>query len=158
VSYNGPISGTPLGGGASGGAKVTDSGHMARLERMLSPATDAAVGAGLRIGANAIVEEARFNLNSGAISGPGHIPGVAGGYSKSDTHELEKSLAVGETIEVADSIHTTAGAFGVPHAVYQELGTPTVLPRPNLQLATRARRGVVAPAVADELRRVRNAT
>lgn len=158
MSYSGTISGTPLGGGGNGGSKVTDTGHLARLERMISQQSDEAIAEGLRIGAQAIVDEARFNLNEGAISGPGHIAGIEGGYSKSDTHELEESLAVGETIDVADSIHVTAGSFGVPHAVYQEFGTATVLPRPNLQLASRARGKDAAPAIAAELRKVRNAT
>jgi hypothetical protein len=156
MTYFGPMSGTPLGG--DGGSKVTDTGHLARLERMISPESDAAVTAGLRTGAQAIVDEARFNLNDGAISGPGHIPGPAGGYSKSDTHELEESLAVGEVVDELDTIHVPAGAYDCPHAVYQELGTEKVLARPNLQLATRAVRHTVAPAIAEELRRVRNAT
>jgi hypothetical protein len=156
MSYFGNITGQPLGGGGRGGSKITDSGHLARLERALQVEVPAA--AGLVRGGNAIIEEARFNLNEGAISGPGHIPGPAGGYSKSDTHELEESLAVQEPIENADTIYVAAGAFGVAHAVYQELGTPTILPRPNLQLAARAKRNEVAPAIADEMRKARNAS
>lgn len=155
MTYFGDISGTPLGGGGSGGAKVTDTGHLARLRRALE--VEDAVSAGLLRGGQAIIDEARFNLNEGAISGVGHVPGPAGGYSKSDTHELEESLAVHEPVEVADTIYVAAGAFDCPHAVYQELGTEHMLPRPNLQLATAARGHETAPAIAEEMRKGRNA-
>jgi hypothetical protein len=140
--------------GAQGMSRITDSGHFARLERAL--AIDAPVSAGLMLGGQAIIEEARFNLNDGAISGPGHVPGPPGGYSKSDSHELEKSLAVHEPIETAGTIYVAAGAFDCPHAVMQELGTEHMLPRPNLQLATIARGRETAPAIAAEMRKARN--
>lgn len=137
-------------------ATVTDTGHLARLERALS--VEDAVGHGLTRGAQGIVDEARFNVNDGAISGPGHIPGAPSSYAKSDTHEYEQSLSVGEVIEVADTIYQTAGSHGVPYGIMLELGTSKMLPRPNLQLATRAKRNEVAPAIADEMRKARNGT
>jgi hypothetical protein len=136
-------------------SRVTDSGHLARLTRAL--AVEAPVSAGLVLGGQAIIDEARFNLNDGAISGPGHVPGPPGGYSKSDTHELEQSLAVHEPIETAGTIYVAAGAFDCAHAVAQEFGTERMLPRPNLQLATIAKGRDTAPAIAAEMRKARNA-
>lgn len=133
--------------------KITDNGHLARLQRAL--AVDEPVAAGLLIGGQAIIDETRLNLNDDAISGSGHVPGPAGGYSKSDTHELEESLAVQDPIEVGDTVYVAAGAFDCAHAVMQELGTSKMLPRPNLQLATIARRGETVSAIANEMRKVR---
>jgi len=135
--------------------RITDSGHLARLQRAL--AVNEPVSAGLTQGGQAIIDEARLNINEGAISGSGHIPSPAGGYSKSDTHELEESLAVREPIEAAGTIYVAAGAFDCPHAVMQEFGTSKMLPRPNLQLATVARGGETALAIAAEMRKARNA-
>lgn len=141
-------------------SKITDSGHLGRLERAL--AVEAPVSAGLLMAGQDLVDVVRFNLNNGAISGPGHIPGAAGSYSKSDSHELEQSLAVHEPIEMATSIHVAAGAFDCPHAVYQEFGVKEgepgyVAPRPNLQLGAIETRHNAMGHIASEMRKARNA-
>lgn len=120
--------------------------HAARLRKLMLSRILPAMGEELESGADAIVETAKHNLNDGAISGSGHIPGPPFGYSNSDTHELEQSFHRGDTIETAGEIKSSVIA-DAPHAIFQELGTSKVLPRPNMQLATEEHRSDVAEAL-----------
>lgn len=132
---------------------VTDTGHLKKLRALISPEAERAIAAGLERTADGIVDETRENLNDGAISGIGHVPGPPGGYSKSDTHELEESLHRGVTEETGDTISTSAAA-SAEHGLYQELGTSKVAPRPNLHLATIARGKDAVRYIADGLAEV----
>jgi hypothetical protein len=125
--------------------RLTDN-HEQRLERMRLGRVLPALGEELEAAAESIVTTAQQNLNDGAISGPGHIPGPPGGYSNSDTHELEQSFHRGETIEMAGEVKSSTIA-DAPHAIYQELGTSKVQPRPNMQLATEEVRPTVIEAL-----------
>lgn len=118
----------------------------ARLRKMEPTRILAALGEELEAGADAVVETARFNLNDGALSGSGHIPGPPGSYSKSDTHELEQSFHRGETIASPGEVSTSAIA-DAPWAIYQELGTSKMQPRPNMQLAVGENRKKIARAL-----------
>jgi len=113
---------------------ITDH-HAQRLAKMSPRRIIPALADVLEEGAQAIVDTARFNINDGAISGSGHIPGPPGGYPNSDTHELEQSLRVGDTIETPQQVKTSAIA-DAPYAAYVERGTSKAEPRPYMELAT----------------------
>jgi len=121
--------------------KFTDN-HAQRLAKMAPSRVMPAFGDQLDKGAQSLVEHARYNINDGAISGAGHVPGPPGGYPNSDTHELEQSLHKGEVIETPNEVRTAAIA-DAPHAAYVELGTSKAAPRPYMQLATEEVRGAV---------------
>jgi len=125
--------------------KVTDN-HAARLVRLNPARIMPAMGEELGAAAQAIVDVARQNINDGAISGPGHAPGPPYGYPNSDTHELEQSLHVGEIMETATEIKTSAIA-DAPYASYVELGTSRALPRPYMQPSTEEVRPTVIEAL-----------
>jgi hypothetical protein len=125
--------------------RVTDD-HAARLKRMLPDRIRTAMADQVDAGAQSIVEHARHNINDGAISGAGHVPGPVGGYPNSDTHELEQALHKGETVDTGGEIRSRA-VSSAPYAGYVELGTSRAGPRPYMQLATEE----VRPAVVEGL-------
>jgi HK97 gp10 family phage protein len=123
--------------------RITDN-HAQRIARLSPSRIIPRLGEVLEDGAQAIVDTARQNINEGAISGPGHVPGPPGGYPNSDTHELEKSLHASELTATGDEIKASAVA-DAPHSGFVELGTSRAAPRPYMQLATEENRpGVIA--------------
>lgn len=126
--------------------RLTD-GHGSRLQRLALSRMAPALSQELNAAADSIVETAQRSLNDGAISGSGHIPGPPGGYSNSDTHDLEKSFHRSGSVEVGSEIRTSVVADS-DHALYQELGTSKMAPRPNMQLATNEVRPTVIEALA----------
>jgi hypothetical protein len=133
--------------------KVTDTGHLARLQRMLSGQTDTAVGEALREGAEAIAEEAKFSIKDGAISGPGHIPSAPGEPPNADTHDLDESIHVGEVTQDGGSIKTAVIADS-EHALPMELGTSTIAERPFMRPATEMHRQDIVKGVQAAVRKV----
>lgn len=131
---------------AAGVIKITDN-HAARLARLNPANILPAMGQEIEAAAQSIVDIARFNINDGAISGPGHIAGAPYGYPNSDTHELEQSLHVGETLETPGEIKTSAIA-DAPYSAWVELGTSRALPRPYMVSSTEEVRPTVLPALA----------
>lgn len=125
--------------------RVTDN-HAQRLARMAPSRIMPVLGEELVFGAGQIVDYARANINDGAISGPGHIPGPVGGFPNSDTHELEQSLHVGELIETPGQIQTAAIA-DAPYAAYVELGTSRAGPRPYMEPSSQELRPTVMEAL-----------
>jgi hypothetical protein len=125
--------------------RVTDN-HAARLLRLARSRVLPALGEELTHAAQTIVDTMRHEMNDGAISGPGHIPGPPYGTAKSDTHQMEESLHVTPLIETPGEIRTGAAA-DTPYALYVELGTSRALPRPGLQLATAEHRTDVREAL-----------
>lgn len=96
----------------------------------------------------------RNNMNDGAISGSRHVPGPPYGSAKSDTHEMEQSIHVGEVIETPTEIRTAviAGGDEAPYAIYVELGHSNALPRPGLSLAVQEVRPTVMDAIEGRFR------
>lgn len=128
--------------------RVTDN-HLARLMKMQPARIMPAMGEELESGAQAIEETMRRNMNDGAISGSGHIPGAPGSYAKSDTHKLEESIKAGELVETPTEIKTSvsAGDSEAPYGIYVELGHSGAAPRPGLQLATGEHRDDIVEAL-----------
>lgn len=128
--------------------RVTDN-HAARLAKMMPSRIMPAMGEELQSGAQAIEDTMRRNMNDGAISGSGHIPGPPGSYASSDTHKMEESIKAGELVETATEIKTSvsAGDSEAPYPLYVELGHSGVAPRPGLQLATEEHRSDITEAM-----------
>lgn len=127
---------------------VTDHGHAARLARLSSPALFDALGHALLTSAGSIAEDAAESVRANSISGPGHIPSKPGQPPNADTHDLDESIHVGELIETPGQIQTAVIADS-EHAIWMELGTSTILPRPFLMPATiRGRKGMLQRIVA----------
>lgn len=130
--------------------RITDH-HAARLLRLSPSRILPAMGEELQAGAKAIEDTMRRNMNEGAISGSGHIPGAPGDYAKSDTHKMEESIKAGELVESATEIKTavSAGDSEAPYPIYVELGTSKAAPRPGMQLAIEEHRGDITEALGD---------
>lgn len=117
--------------------------HKARLARLSSPALINNVGLALLATGKVIEEDIRFNMNDGAISGPGHIPSLPGESPLSDTHALEQSIHVTELERTPDAIQTTVqeGGPSAPYAAALEYGFGNIAERPHMRPATeRARK------------------
>lgn len=128
--------------------KVTDSGHAARLQRLASPALIEALGRALVASAEAIGDDAAESIRADSISGPGHIPSEPGQPPNADTHDLDESIHVGELIDVGNGIQTHVIADS-DHALWMEMGTSKILPRPFLTPAMiRGRRDTWEQVVA----------
>jgi HK97 gp10 family phage protein len=119
--------------------RVTDNGHVARLERMASRPLVDAIGNALLHGAGLIAESARHSIKDGAISGAGHVPSAPGQPPNADTHDLDQSIHVGELIETTAGVQTAVIADS-DHARYLENGTSRIAPRPFLAPATELHR------------------
>ena len=109
--------------------KLDDRAWQSRLDRLASPELVAVLGQALLEGAQAIAEDAAHSIRDGAISGPGHVPSAPGEPPNADTHDLDESIHVGELIETPDRIQTAVIADS-DHALYMELGTSRIAPRP----------------------------
>lgn len=125
--------------------RLTDH-HGPRLLRMAAPLILPALGEEIQAGAQSIVDIARHNINDGAISGPGHVPSAPGEYPKSDTHDLEQSLHVGELIATEQGVTTSAIADS-DHAAYLELGTSRMAARPFMVPSTEEVRPTIIEAL-----------
>ena len=99
--------------------------------------------------AKIVSEFAQKKIKEGAVSGPQHIPGPPGGYSNADTHDLDTSIKRQRDGGTKGSALVVATA---PHAIYQELGTVNMEPRPNLQLAEKAKRKEFKEAIAKRIK------
>ena len=126
---------------------LDDGAHVARLNRLVSPEFIAALGNALLEGAETIAEDAIFSIRDGAISGSGHIASLPGDPPNADTHDLDESIHVGELIETPSQIQTAVIADS-GHALYMELGTSRIAPRPFLSPAMQANRPTVLRRVA----------
>ncbi len=128
-------------------ARITDGGHVARLERLAGPAMAAGIGAALIEGAEAISADARFSIIDGAISGSGHVPSQPYHAPNADSHDLDESIHVGDLIETDRGVQTAVIADS-DHA-WIEIGGSKILPRPYMGPATqRNREGVLVRIVA----------
>lgn len=132
--------------------RITDN-HGPRLARLAPAPIFDAMGEEIGAAAQSIVDIARQNINDGAISGPGHVAGAPYDYPKSDTHELEQSLHVGELLETASEVKTSAIA-DAPYASYVQLGTSRALPRPYMDTATEEVRPTVIAALSARFREI----
>ena len=128
--------------------RISDGGHIARLQRLAGERVLAEVGQALVVGAEMIAADAKFSIIDGAISGSGHVPSLPGQPPNADTHDLDESIHVGDLIETDRAIQTAVIADS-DHAAAMELGTSLVLPRPYMVPATeRNRDGVLGKVVA----------
>jgi hypothetical protein len=118
--------------------RISDGGHMARLQRLAGPATVAAMGEALLQGAELIAASAKFSIIDGSISGSGHVPSLSGQPPNADTHDLDESIHVGELIET-DNVLQTAVIADSDHA-WIERGGSKMAPRPYMEPATELHR------------------
>ena len=132
--------------------RVTDKGHSARLDRLISPAFIAALARALHGGAEAIAEDATESIRAGSISGSGHVPSLPGQAPNADTHDLDQSIHVGELIETPGHIQTAVIADS-EHA-WIELGSSKMLPRPYMAPAMIRGRAFVLQRVAAAFNRI----
>lgn len=135
--------------------KVTDSGHLARLQRLISPLAEEVIGEELGVAATIIAEDAAHSIRDGAISGPGHIASLPGEPPNADTHDLDASIHTGEAIQIGDVVKAFVIADS-DHAQDMEFGNSRVAERPYLRPATERHRTEAAKRIALGLNRVGN--
>jgi HK97 gp10 family phage protein len=133
--------------------KIMDN-HMPRLVRMAPALIVPDLSDEVAAAAESIVDDAKFSIIDGAISGPGHIPSLPGEPPSADTHELDESIHVGEVIETTGSVKGSAIADSFK-AKFLELGTSNMVERPFMGPATRRNHGKIIRSIADRLRKGR---
>lgn len=124
--------------------KITDS-HAQRLARMRPAAIGIAMGEEIEVGARLIADDAIFSIRDGAISGSKHIASLPGEAPNADTHDLDRSIHVGEIIETPGIVQTAVIADS-DHA-WIERGGSKMEPRPYLEPAVERQRGDVVEAL-----------
>lgn len=131
--------------------RFTDN-HAERLKRITPARMAEAMGAALLDGAETIAEDARHSIVDGAISGAGHIASAPGQAPNADTHDLDRSIHVGELIETPAKVQTAVIADS-GHA-WIELGGANMEERPYMRPAVARNRAEVVKETAAAVSRV----
>lgn len=127
--------------------------HSPRLLKMHPSRVEPLLRDEVQAGAQLIVDEARFSIIDGAVSGSGHVPSLPGTAPSADTHVLDESIRAGEVTQ--DLGHTSSYAEATAeYAKYHE-GSSATVERPFMGPATQRSRGRIFRSLVDRLRKGR---
>lgn len=119
--------------------------HDARLNRLLSPASNKRIGKVVYAGADKVRVEARRLIADGAIQGKGHVASLPGEAPNWDTGEL----ANGITTRKGPQTMQAQTASESPHSDPLENGTSKMAARPFMTPATSNKRTEVVEDVTN---------